>query len=67
MRLTGDGKGDVQVDRGQGWQYVCDDKWTIHDAQVVCRQLNYGEGVGIATVESKYGTVTSRYGMDMVK
>ena len=36
------------------WQSICDDGWGIEDADVVCRQLNYGYAESAPT-SSFYG------------
>ncbi|OON21831.1 Tubulin/FtsZ family, GTPase domain protein [Opisthorchis viverrini] len=34
--------GTLLVFRGYGWGRICDDHWTMKEAQVVCRQLKMG-------------------------
>ena len=56
LRLVGGsnkGIGQVQVGFRGAWGYVCDTNWDIHDAAVVCRQLEY-QGAIIATVGSAF-------------
>lgn len=32
---------DILGDGEEQWRKLCDDNWTVEDAQVVCRSLNY--------------------------
>ena len=45
---------------------VCDDKWDILDAQIVCNQLGLGAAVA-ATKNSFFGLAEDEYGLDNVE
>lgn len=58
LRLAGDkrkhNEGRVEVFYNNEWGTVCDDDFTIHAAQVVCRELGYLEAISWSP-SSKYG------------
>ena len=46
IRLVGgvvEWEGSVEVCQDNEWGSVCDNSWTVRDAQVACRQLGYTE------------------------
>lgn len=64
LRLAGDkrkhNEGRVEVFYNNEWGTVCDDDFTIHAAQVVCRELGYLEAVSWSP-SSKYGKGEGRW------
>ena len=34
-------EGRVQICEGGEWRHICDSMWTLQDAEVTCRALNY--------------------------
>eukprot|EP00057_Strongylocentrotus_purpuratus_P018205 XP_011672679.1 PREDICTED: scavenger receptor cysteine-rich domain superfamily protein [Strongylocentrotus purpuratus] len=57
VRLMGgiyESEGRVEVFYDNQWGSICDSLWSIEDASVVCRQLNYS-GADLALVAGQYG------------
>uniref|UniRef100_A0A6Q2X3N2 Lysyl oxidase homolog n=1 Tax=Esox lucius TaxID=8010 RepID=A0A6Q2X3N2_ESOLU len=70
LRLAGDkrkhNEGRVEVFYNGEWGTVCDDDFSIHSAQVVCRELGYLEAVSWSP-SSKYGKGEGRIWFDNVQ
>ncbi|KAG5448646.1 Lysyl oxidase 2B [Clonorchis sinensis] len=59
--------GTVLVFRSYGWGRICDDHWTMKEAQVVCRQLKMGYALE-ANRRNHYGSrISGAYLMDEVR
>ncbi|XP_053711943.1 neurotrypsin [Synchiropus splendidus] len=59
-------EGRVEIYLSGQWGTVCDDGWTDHDAEVVCRQMGFS-GVAKARVMAYFGEGTGLIHVDNVK
>ena len=63
----GDYEGNLMVGVGGAVpKPVCDDDWTLVNADVACKQLGFVGAVAM-TRESRFGRVSSSFGMDGVR
>ncbi|THD25854.1 Lysyl oxidase [Fasciola hepatica] len=58
--------GTVLVYRGYGWGRICDDHWSMREAQVVCRQLGMGHALEAHRRNRYASKVVGSYLMDEV-
>ena len=69
MRLIGGNSassGRVELSIGGNWGTICHNKWTKHDADVICRSLGY-QNAYMATVGSVFGPGNGRIVLDNVE
>ena len=58
-------EGRVEVHHNGVWGTVCDDRWDLNDAQVVCSELDYGNAVA-ARPRAFYGRGSGQIWLDNV-
>eukprot|EP00058_Branchiostoma_floridae_P016459 XP_002601947.1 hypothetical protein BRAFLDRAFT_86431 [Branchiostoma floridae] len=62
---TGDHEGRVEIFHNGQWGTVCDNNWSLRDAEVVCRQLGF-PGARQATTGASFGSGTGPIWLDGV-
>ena len=64
---SGPHEGRVEVFYGSTWGTVCDDRWDIYDAHVICHQLGYELGAFEAHRNSYFGSADGPIHLDDVE
>ncbi|XP_033104464.1 antigen WC1.1-like [Anneissia japonica] len=70
VRLAGtprESEGRVEVWSGGRWGTVCDDYWSMEDANVVCRYLGFTEGAREAPMQARFGVGSGDIILDDVR
>ncbi|XP_071953688.1 uncharacterized protein [Antedon mediterranea] len=64
---TSESEGRVEVRWMGVWGIICDDRWDLTDANVVCKQLGYSRGASKATAMAEFGSGGGNIILDEVK
>nr|BAA82522.1 tunicate retinoic acid-inducible modular protease [Polyandrocarpa misakiensis] len=64
---SGPFEGHVEVAKGRKYGLICDTRWSIREADVVCRQLGFRRGAIDALKGGAFGRIDRRYVLDNVR